>query len=72
MDDAVTELAAYFRARTLVPDDELIRLTSAARAGGHSWAAIAARPAHPPARLDRRLGTAGREAAAPPADPAGH
>jgi hypothetical protein len=42
MDDAVTELAAYFRARTPVPDGELIRLTSAARAGGHSWAGIAA------------------------------
>lgn len=42
VDDAVTELAAYFRARTPVPDDELIRVTSAARAGGHSWAHIAA------------------------------
>lgn len=42
MDDAVTELAAYFRARTPVPDDELIRLTSAARAGGHTWFGIAA------------------------------
>ena len=42
MDDPVIELAAYFRARIPVPDDELIRLTSAARAGGHSWAGIAA------------------------------
>lgn len=42
MDYAVTELAAYFRARTPVPDDDLIRLTSAARAGGHGWAGIAA------------------------------
>jgi hypothetical protein len=42
MDAAVTELAAYFRARTPVPDGELIRLTSAARAGGHTWAGIAA------------------------------
>ena len=42
MDNAVTELAAYFRARTPVPDDELIRLTSSARAGGHSWTATAA------------------------------
>jgi len=36
------ELAAYFRARTPVPDEELIRLTSAARGDGHSWASIAA------------------------------
>jgi hypothetical protein len=42
MDDAVTELAAYFLARAPVPDGELIRLTAAARAGGHRWAGIAA------------------------------
>jgi hypothetical protein len=42
MDDAVTELAGYFRARAPVPDGELIRLTAAARAGGHRWASIAA------------------------------
>ena len=34
--------AAYFQARTPVPDEELIRLTSAARGAGHSWASIAA------------------------------
>jgi len=42
MDDPAAELAAYFQARTPVPDEELIRLTSAARAGGHSWASVAA------------------------------
>ena len=42
MDDPAAGLAAYFQARTPVPDQELIQLTSAARAGGHSWASIAA------------------------------
>jgi hypothetical protein len=42
VDDAVTELAAYFQTRTRVLDAELIRLTRAARAAGASWAAIAA------------------------------
>jgi hypothetical protein len=42
MENPAAELAAYFRARTPVPDQELIRLTRAARAGGHSWASIAA------------------------------
>jgi hypothetical protein len=42
MDDPATELAAYFRARTPVPDEELIRLTSAARSAGHNCAGIAA------------------------------
>jgi hypothetical protein len=42
MEDPAAELAAYFQARTPVPDRELIRFTSAARAGGHSWASIAA------------------------------
>jgi hypothetical protein len=42
MDDPAAELAAYFQTRTPVPDDELIRLPSAARGAGHSWANIAA------------------------------
>jgi hypothetical protein len=42
MDDPAAVLAAYFQARTPVPDEELIRLTSAARGDGHSWASIAA------------------------------
>ena len=42
MDDPAAELAAYFQARTPVPDKELILLTSAARAAGHSWVGIAA------------------------------
>jgi hypothetical protein len=42
MEDPAAELAAYFQARAPVPDQELIRLTCAARAGGHSWASIAA------------------------------
>lgn len=42
VEDPAAELAGFFRARTSVPDQEFIRLTSAARAGGHSWASIAA------------------------------
>jgi len=42
VDDAVTELAAYFRTRTRVPDADLVRLTRAARVAGAGWAAIAA------------------------------
>jgi hypothetical protein len=42
MDDPAAELAAYFQARTPVPDQKLVQLTSAARAAGHSWASIAA------------------------------
>ena len=42
MGDPAAELAAYFQARTPVPDEELIRLTSASRGAGHSWASIAA------------------------------
>jgi hypothetical protein len=38
----VTELAAYFQSRTKVPDEDLVRLASAARAAGGSWEAIAA------------------------------
>jgi len=42
MEDPAAELAAYFQTRTPVPDEELIRLTNAARAAGHSWVGIAA------------------------------
>ena len=42
MDGSLAELAAYFRARAPVPDQELIRLTAAARAGGSRWDTIAA------------------------------
>ena len=42
MDDPAAELAAYFQARTPVPDQELIQFTGAARTAGHSWASIAA------------------------------
>jgi hypothetical protein len=42
VDDAVTDLAAYFHTRTRVPDADLVRLARAARATGSSWAAIAA------------------------------
>jgi hypothetical protein len=37
----VTELAAFFTSKTTVTDPDLVRLTSAARAAGHRWAAIA-------------------------------
>lgn len=40
--DPVTELATFFASKTTVPDEDLVRLTSAARAAGHRWAAIAA------------------------------
>src|SRR5512142_931823 len=42
VDEPLAELAAYFRARTRLPDDELARLTLAARASGSRWDAIAA------------------------------
>ena len=41
MDEPLAELAAYFRTRTRLPDDELARLTLAARASGSRWDAIA-------------------------------
>jgi hypothetical protein len=34
MDEPLTELAAYLRRDTRLPDPELVRLTAAARAGG--------------------------------------
>lgn len=42
MDDPAVVLAAYFHNKTGVPDEDLVRLTSAARAGGYTWDAIAA------------------------------
>src|ERR1035438_3874068 len=42
VDDPVTELAAYFQSKTKVPDEDLVRLASAARAAGDRWEAIAA------------------------------
>jgi hypothetical protein len=42
MDEPVARLAAYFRTRTRLPDEELARLTLAARAAGRRWEAIAA------------------------------
>jgi hypothetical protein len=54
MEDPAAGLAAYFQARTRVPDQELIRLTRAARAGGHRWASIAAA-----CHVRRRQDTAG-------------
>ncbi len=37
MDEALAELAAYFGRRAVVPDQELVRLTATARAGGSRW-----------------------------------
>jgi hypothetical protein len=42
MNEALGELAAYFRAKTRLPDEELARLTLAARAAGSRWDDIAA------------------------------
>jgi hypothetical protein len=42
VDEPLAELAAYFRAKTRLPDKELARLTLAARAAGSRWDAIAA------------------------------
>jgi len=42
VDESLAEMAAYFRARTRLPDGELARLTLAARASGSRWDAIAA------------------------------
>ena len=41
MDEPVTELAVFFRDRIKLPDGELTHLTSAARAAGCSWDAMA-------------------------------
>jgi hypothetical protein len=37
MDEPLTELAAYFRTNTRLSDQELVRLTAAARADGSRW-----------------------------------
>ena len=42
MDKPLAELAGYFRRKARVPDEELIRLTAAARAGGCRWEGLAA------------------------------
>jgi hypothetical protein len=42
VDEPLAELAVYFRSRAAVQDQELIRLTAAARTGGSRWDAIAA------------------------------
>jgi hypothetical protein len=42
VDEPLAELSAYFRTESRVPGPELVRLTTAARAGGSRWAAIAA------------------------------
>src|SRR4029077_19339380 len=42
MDEPLGELAACFRAKTRLPDEELARLTLAARTAGNRWDAIAA------------------------------
>jgi hypothetical protein len=44
VDEPLTELASYFRARAPVPDRELIRLTTAARSADSSTCKDAARP----------------------------
>jgi hypothetical protein len=42
MEEPLAELAAYFRTGTTLPDEELARLTVAARAAGSRWDGIAA------------------------------
>jgi hypothetical protein len=42
MDEPLAELAGYFRRKARVPDEELIRLTAAARAAGSRWDVMAA------------------------------
>ena len=42
VDEALAELAAYFRRWCEPPDAELVRLAAAARAAGSRWEAIAA------------------------------
>lgn len=41
MDEPVAKLAAYFRAKVRLSDEELVRLNLAARAAGSRWDAIA-------------------------------
>ena len=42
MNEPLAELAGYFRRKARLPDEELIRLTAAARAGGSRWEVMAA------------------------------
>ena len=42
MDKPLAELAACFRSKSRLPDQDLVRLTAAARAAGSRWEAIAA------------------------------
>lgn len=42
MNEPLAELAGYFRRKARMPDQELIRLTAAARAGGSRWEGMAA------------------------------
>jgi hypothetical protein len=42
MQDPLAELVGYFRARSWLPDEDLVRLTGAARTAGSRWDAIAA------------------------------
>ena len=48
MNEPLAELAAYSGPWHQVPDADLVRLTAAARAGGHRWNAIAAACDHGP------------------------
>jgi hypothetical protein len=41
VDEPLAELAAYFRRRTGLPNQELIQLTTAARITGSRWHAVA-------------------------------
>ena len=47
MDESLAELAAYFRKKEKLPDQELIRLTAAARAGTLSLPCLAAASTRP-------------------------
>src|SRR6266404_1715143 len=42
MDEPVAELAAYFGSKSRLPDQDLVRLTAAARTAGSRWEAMAA------------------------------
>jgi hypothetical protein len=42
VDEPLAELAGYFRRKSRVPDQELVRLTATAPEGGSRWDAIAA------------------------------
>ena len=40
MDDPLAELAACFQRKSRLPDQDLARLTAAARAAGSRWATV--------------------------------